>query len=226
MVTRNLKRKFSLKSVNKVVLYLTYADILVLGSWSLVTPFIAVFMTDQLVDGSIAVAGFATTISLLTRSLAQLPIARYLDVKKGEKDDFYTINIGLFLIAISALMFVFAETSLHVYVIHFVNGLGVAFYMAAFMSIFTRHLDKNEEAVEWAFDDTAVGLSSALCAGLAGLLITYYSYTVLFAITFVVSILSMIFTILIKKDLSYSSNPKTKEPQKTKPVKTKRKSIS
>ena len=75
--------------VNKIIEYLTISDIVLLSGWGMVTPIIAVFFAENIVGGRVALAGLASTVYFLTKSILQLPFARYIDKKKGEWDDYH-----------------------------------------------------------------------------------------------------------------------------------------
>lgn len=177
--------------VNQVIQYLTYSDILMLSGWGLVSPIIAVFFTEQIVGGSVAVAGLATTIFYLTKSIIQIPVARFVDLKKGEWDDFWTMIIGSVMISISAFLFIFAKTPIHIYLIQAFYGVGTALSYPSWLAIFTRHIDSREEGLEWSLYYTATDLGAALTAGLGGLMAAAFGYRELF---FIVGIASLIGT--------------------------------
>ena len=153
-----------------------------LSGWGLVSPIIAVFFTEQIEGGSVAIAGLAATIYFLTKSLVQIPVARFIDLKKGEWDDFWTMVAGTLLISVSAFLFVFARTPIHVYLIQVVYGVGGGLAYPAWLALFTRHIDKKEEGLEWSLYYTATDLGAALTAGLGGLLAATFGYRSLFVI--------------------------------------------
>ena len=95
--------------VNRVIEFLTFSDILMLSGWGLITPIIAVFFTDNIKGGSIALAGLASTVYFLVKSIFQIPVARYIDLRKGEKDDYYTMIFGSVLISLSAFLYIFVS---------------------------------------------------------------------------------------------------------------------
>jgi MFS family permease len=180
--------------INKVIRFLTYSDILILSGWGLINPILAVFFSDQIVGGSLAVAGLASTIYFIVKSFVQIPIARLIDAKRGEWDDFWIMTIGSLLISVSGFLFIFATTPIHVYLIQIVNGLGGALSYPGWLAIFTRHIDKRSEGFEWSLYYTATDLGAALSAGLGGYLATNLGYRPMFAI---VGTLSLFGTLLL-----------------------------
>ena len=74
-----MKIKFS---INKIVFFLIKADFFFFSALGLVAPVFAVFLTDRLKDGSLEVAGFATAIYWIAKSIFEIPIAKFLDKRK------------------------------------------------------------------------------------------------------------------------------------------------
>jgi len=52
----------------------------------------------------VLLAGLASTVYLITKSIFQIPVARVIDKKKGERDDFWFMIVGSLLITLSAFM--------------------------------------------------------------------------------------------------------------------------
>jgi MFS family permease len=188
-----LKRFASRIKINRVIQFLTYSDILMLSGWGLVNPILAVFFTDKIIGGSVAIAGIASTIFFLTKSILQIPLARAIDAKKGEWDDFWIMVIGSLLISVSAFSFMFARYPWHIYVIQVVNGLGCALSYPGWLAIFTRHIDRNHESLEWSLYYTAIDLGSALTAALGGFIASAFGYQNLFALVGISSLLGTAF---------------------------------
>lgn len=194
------KMLFNLK-INETVKYLTFSDTIIWSGWGLISPILSVFFSDQIVDGSVAVAGIATTLYFLSNSLLQIPVASYIDRKKGEKDDFYVLLLGTLMFSLSAFAFILATHSWHVYLIQIMSGMGAALAAPAWYAIFTRHLDKNREGVEWSIYNTLIALGSSLTAAIGGLMAEKWGYKVVFLTVGFVSIFGTIYILKIAKDL-------------------------
>ena len=74
--------------INQVIRLLTYSDILLLSGWGLINPILAVFFADKIEGGDVTVAGLAIMVFFLTKSLLQIPLARKIDLQRGEFDDY------------------------------------------------------------------------------------------------------------------------------------------
>lgn len=189
-------------SINKVIRFLTFSDILMLSGWGLVNPIFAVFVTDQIQGGNVEMAGLAITIFLLTKSLAQVPIAWMIDRKKGEIDDFWVMIIGSLVISLSAFLFIFAKTVSHILLIQVINGLGAALSYPSWLAIFTRHVDYRKEGFEWSIYFTLTDLGGALAAGLGGVIANYLGFQPLFLLVSLLSLLGTAFLFVFYRDIS------------------------
>lgn len=188
-------------SINKVIRFLTFSDILMLSGWGLVNPIFAVFVTDQIQGGNVEMAGLAITIFLLTKSLAQVPIAWVIDREKGEIDDFWVMIVGSLIISLSALFFIFAKTVFHIFLIQVINGFGTALSYPSWLAIFTRHVDYRKEGFEWSIYFTLTDLGGALAAGLGGAIANYLGFQPLFLLVSLLSLLGTAFLGVTYRDL-------------------------
>ena len=198
---RYLKRFVHGIKINKVVEFLTFSDILMLSGWGLVNPIIAVFFTEQIEGGTVALAGLAASTYFLIKSIVQIPVARYIDLKKGEKDDYWTMILGSLLISLTAFLYIFIKYPWQVIIVQIIAGFGGAFSYPGWQAIFTRHIDKGEEGFEWSFYYTATDLGAALTGGLGGLLAAIYGYNILFLIVGITSLGGTFFLAGVAKNL-------------------------
>src|SRR4030043_453074 len=131
-------------SINKVIRFLTISDILMLSGWGLISPIFAVFVTNQIQGGNVEMAGLAITVFLLTKCLIQIPLAWFIDRKKGEVDDFWVMIIGSLIISLTASLYIFARTVSHIFLIQVISGFGTALSLlgTAFLFVFYGDLRK------------------------------------------------------------------------------------
>ncbi|MFH1561625.1 MAG: MFS transporter [Patescibacteria group bacterium] len=188
-------------NINRVIQFMTYSDVAMMGGWGLINPILAVFFTDQIIGGSIVVAGLATAVYFVTKSILQIPIARYVDLKRGEQDDFWIMIAGSLLITLSAFLFIGAKYPWHIYLIQFLSGVGGALSYPTWLAIFTRHIDRCEEGLEWSLYYTAVDLGSALAAGLGGVLVSQFGYQTVFLLVGLTSFLGTLFLAGIARNI-------------------------
>lgn len=187
--------------INHVIRTLVISDFFVNSGFSIFGPVFAVFVTKQIGGGSLEVIGFATAIFQIFKSALQIPIARYLDKNHGEYDDFYSMIFGTCLIVLVPFAYLFASTANHIYIIQAVYGIGAAFTIPPWYAIFSRHLDKMRENVEWSMDSIAIGVGAAGAAAIGGILAQNFGFQLVFVIGGILAIFGGIQQLRIYKDL-------------------------
>src|SRR3989344_7835297 len=98
-----------LKKISTILLILTGVDVLILSAFGLLSPLFAIFVTKQIVGGTATVVGFATAVYFIAKSLAQIPIGRFIDKHSGEKDDFLGLIIGHLSLAVVPFLYLLAR---------------------------------------------------------------------------------------------------------------------
>ena len=185
------KSKKSLKKKlvdNKIIRTLILSDVFILSGFGLISPILAVFFTDQIQGGSVGVAGFASTIFLLVKSALILPIARFLDCTKGEKDDFYVMICGSVLTSIVPFSYLVIKTPLAVYAVQMLYGLGEALSYPSWLAIFTRHIGRRKTSFTWGLYYMLTNAFGAMTAGIGGVLANYLGFKPLFVLVGVMSL--------------------------------------
>ncbi|NQV90948.1 MFS transporter [Candidatus Woesearchaeota archaeon] len=177
--------------MNRVIKFLMISDILVLTSFGLITPILAIFFKDDLVGGTILMAGLASTIFLLTKSFVQLPFSKYVDAHN------YTTRVrwlifGSFLISIVPFIYIFAK---HIYVIFLaqvIYGIGSGLAYPTWLGLWSTHLDKKKESFEWSLYSTFTGLGTAATAAIGAALSQYVGFTFTFILVGVISLMGCV----------------------------------
>ena len=185
--SKNLSHYF-LKDINPVIRFLIISDTVIIGAAGLLGPIFALFIEDFIQGGNAAVAGLAAGIYLFTKSIMQIPIAHFIDKIRGEKDDFWLMFISTIMIALIPLLYLVINTPLQLYLVQFILGLFTAFTFPTYMAIFTRHIDKEKEGIEWGVYFTLTDLSSAGLATVGGYLATTQGFPSLIIAVVVVSL--------------------------------------
>jgi len=194
-------KHYFLKDINWIIRLLITSDVVLTGAAGLLGPIFAIFVSDFIVGGNAAVAGLAASIYLLTKSLMQIPIATIIDRIKGEKDDFYVMFVFTVAIAFIPLLYLFISTPLQLYAVQFVLGLFTAATFPSYMAIFTRHIDRKHEGLEWGVYFTLTDFSSAALAAIGGFLAETAGFTVLIILVTMLSFLGSLFLWPIRKHI-------------------------
>lgn len=157
--------------LNQVILVIILAEFVFTVAAGLITPFLSIFILEDIRGATVAVVGFATALYWVAKSLLQFPIARHLDRNHGEIDDYYSMLIGVALVVIAVYAYYFAREIWHVYALQLLIAVGDAFIVPPFYAIFTRHIDRDSVGFEWALrSGFSIGAASALGGAISGIL--------------------------------------------------------
>ncbi|MDD5043208.1 MAG: MFS transporter [Patescibacteria group bacterium] len=178
----------ALPKINKIIKILIFSDVLILGSFGFLNPIFAIFINDNIIGGSLEVAGIAAAIYLLVKASLQIPIGRYVDKDRKDKNDFWFLVVGSLLIAIVPILYSFSTFPWHIYLLQVVYGIGAAMSFTTWFALFTRHIDKFHEAYEWAVYDTATGITAGICAAIGGLLAERLGFNFIFYLTSIITL--------------------------------------
>ncbi len=190
-----------LKSINKVIKVLILSDVVLLTGLGFVSPIFAIFITDNIQGGDVRIAGFAAAVYWIILSMVLIPFGRYLDRKKGEKDDLWFIVIGNSLAAFAAFGYIFSYLPWHIYFLQALYGIGMGMNIPGYTAIFTRHIDKGKEAFSWSVRAALVGIGTGIAGSLGGMIAYRFGFEVLFIGIGTLLILSAFLPFLIKKEL-------------------------
>ena len=171
-------------TVNRAVQILLFYLFSVVVAESLFTPIFSVFILENIAGAALRTAGFALAIYAVAKSIVQVPLARFLDKHNGERDDFYALLIGAFIGIIYPFLLATVSKVWHLYLLEILGGVGTAFLMAAYYSLFARHVDKGAEGFEWSlFSVGGLTMSSAIGAAIGGVFAEAFGFKNLFLIS-------------------------------------------
>ncbi len=187
--------------VNRVVRTLILSDFLINSGFSVFAPIFAVFVTRQIVDGSLQAIGFAAGLTQFFKVILQIPIAKYLDRNHGEYDDFISLLMGTILTTMVPFLYFFATNMIHIYFIQALYGISLALAVPPWAAIFTRHIDKSQENIEWSLESISIGISGATAAALGGWYAQHFGFHYLFLIGGVVAMGGAIVQLFVFSDL-------------------------
>ncbi|MDO8530020.1 MAG: MFS transporter [bacterium] len=200
------------KLLNKIIKTLIISDFFLNSGWGLMGPIFAIFIVKNVATGSISeaakIAGFAALSFWITKSLLQIPIGRYLDKNHGEKDDFWFMVAGTFLLALVPIGFLFSNQAWHIYALQMLHALAASLNFPSWSAIFTRHIDKGKEAFEWGTHSTVSGMGMGLAGGIGGIAVAYFGFSIVFIFVSALSLLCGFLLLIIKNDIS-PENEKT-----------------
>jgi len=174
--------------MNKIIKLLMLSDVLILTSFGLINPILAIFFKEDLVGGTIFTAGLASTIFLLTKCAIQMPFSRYVD----HHNYHHRVNlliIGTFLIALVPFIYIFSKTIHGMFIAQIIFGIGSGLSYPAWLGLWSTHLDKHKESFEWSLYSTFTGLGTAGTAAGGAFLASKFGFNTAFLIVGCVSVL-------------------------------------
>jgi MFS family permease len=177
--------------MDKVVRFLITSDFALNFGWGLIGPIFAVYITNQIAQGDIRVVGFTASIFWIAKSIFQPFIARYLDRNHGEIDDFYFLVGGLCIAGLVPLGYLFVSLPWHLFVLEFIRGIAMACAVPTWAGIFTRHIDKGQEAFDWSIQSTSFGFAAGIAGAFGGLAVNAFGFQAVFVFVTAFSMLSV-----------------------------------
>ncbi|MBU1029260.1 MFS transporter [Patescibacteria group bacterium] len=200
--------------VNHIIQTLIYADLLFFLAVGLVTPIVAVFYVNHINGGNVAMVGLVTALFWLVKSVVQIPVSLYADNHKGERDDYLLMVIGYVIIAVVPMIYaLWVGEMWQVFLVETLHGIGYGLAIPTYLSIFTRHIDRQRENFEWMLHSNAVGLSYAAAAAIGGVLANQFGFRLMFMATSAFMFLAPIALLFIRNDIRRSDSLINPDPE-------------
>lgn len=177
-----------------------------LSALGLIAPIFAIFITDKIKGGSIEVVGFAAAIYWISRSIFEIPIAKFLDRTMGEKDDLYFLVVGYTIVAFVHFGYVFSSLPWHIYLLQGVYALGAAISWPAWSALFTRHIDKGREGFEWSVEHVSFSLGIGITGAIGGVMVAMMGFNIVFVLAGIFALLGGLLPLIIYKDIKKGDN--------------------
>lgn len=199
--------------INKVIRVLILSDIALLSGIGFYSPIFAIFLTDRIQGGNVAVAGYAAAIYWIVQSLVIIPFGKYLDKNHGEKDDLWFIVIGNSLTALAVFGYLFASLSWHIYLLEAIFSIGMSMNIPAFTALFTRHIDKDKVAFDWSVRAALIGMGSGVAGAVGGVVANNFGFNTLFVGVIAFILFSAFLPFLISKQMSPRNGQAIRVPE-------------
>lgn len=204
-------------NLNRAIKVLIASDFLLQSGWGLVGPIFAIFLTKQIRGGSLEMVGFVAATYWLSKSIIQPFIARLLDLKRGEKDDFKILISGLYIANLIPLGYLFSTHISHIFILEFIRGIAMACVVPTWSAIFTRHINKGWEAFSWSIESTAIGLAAGFAAAFGGIIATALGFKTVFVLVSLFGLASASTLLLIRHQLFVRDHFVPRVPPSEKP---------
>jgi MFS family permease len=196
---RNIVRAIMNYKINIVIKVLILSDLLVFTASNLFAPVFAIYIVDQIQGAGIAEAGIAAAVFMIFKSLFEIPVGIKIDKTKSEKDDLYSALLGTLLTALVYVMYAHIDQVWQLYGLQALLGVGAAIAYPGWYKIFTRHIDKDKEGVEWSLYDVVTGFGMALSAALGGLIAEKFGFANLYYLVALITLAGSLSLFIIRK---------------------------
>jgi MFS family permease len=170
------------KNVNRIIKRLLVAEFIYQFMLGLFLPIFAIFIVTDIQGGTLTAVGLSYSVFWLARIATAIPFSRFMDETKGERDEYWFLLIGTFIMSTVVIFFVFVTKIWQVYVIEIIIGISGSMVGPSWKVLFTDHIDKGETGYEWSLDDLVIGLGVAGSAYLGAWLAQTYGFDMLFLI--------------------------------------------
>ena len=191
--------------INKVIKTMITSDFFLNLGWGFLSPVFAIFILEKISNTgpvhAAEIAGLSALFYWIPKSLFEIPVAIYLDKNKGEKDDFWAMIVGFFILAAVPIGYLFSTVPWHIYLFQVIYALGMSMALPSWMAIFTRHIDKGKEAFEWGMESSAIGMGAGIAGGLSGILVALLGFNALFIFVSAFTLLSIVIMLFIRKHI-------------------------
>lgn len=176
--------------VNRVIRHLVISDFFINFAFGLLAPIFAVFILKNIEGGSLRVIGLATACYWIVRTLTTVPLSRFMDRTDGERDEFYFVVAGTFIMSSMPLFYIFVSLPWHIYLIQAILGLVNSMAVPGWRILFTDHLDKGKTGFEWSLEDIAIGIAVGSSAYLGSILADKFGFRAVFIMLAVMGYIS------------------------------------
>jgi len=186
--------------INRTIKLLLISDIFVITGFGFIAPIMAIYISDNIIGGTILGAGIATAIFMVTKATIQLPFSKYVDTH-DDNHDIRSLIIGTILIATVPFVYIFSKTITDVYLAQLLYGIGAGFASPSWLGLWSTHLDKKMESFEWSLYSSSVSIGTAISAVIGAALAEYLGFKSTFIFVGVMSMIgcAILFNLLMKE---------------------------
>lgn len=201
MYHKSIVRGILSYKVNVVIKILILSDFLVFSAVNLFSPVFAIFVERKVQGAGLKDVGIATTLYFIFKAVAEMPIGAWLDKIKSETRDLCAALGGTLVMALVYFSYTFVDQKWELFVAQAVLGLAAAFAFPGWYILFTRHVDKEKEGVEWSMYDVSMGIGIGGAATLGAFIADYYGFDALFVVVGCITVVGSLLLLTIRRKL-------------------------
>ncbi len=161
---------------SNVLSILTFNDASLWGADTFMAVIFALFITNNINEGTAIIVGFSFAIYRLARAFSSIPIGRLLDEHKGHIDEYFAVIGSGVLIGLSYFGLFFATEIWHVYLGMAFIGIGHSLDILSWKILFYGNMPKNSGGEIIGVYETFMQIVYALSTVIAGFIGEYYGF--------------------------------------------------
>lgn len=177
--------------LNPVVKAFIISETFVWSSWNSVTPIFSIFAATQIPQGNTEIAASVFSVHLIVRIIFELLSGKYL-LQATETKKFLVTVSGIIFMTIAYLGFAKTQTVPPLYLFAAIAGFAFGIATPAKNSLFSTHLDKNKESLEWGIYDASAFMGMALAVSVGGFIANRYGFPLLFTMAAILNLFGII----------------------------------
>lgn len=155
---------------------LLLADSLYTLSAGMLGPIYAIFVLEK-VKGDILTTSISWAIFTFVSGLSIVLLSRLAE--KTKETELWVIA-GYFLASLGYIGYIFISNVAGLFIVQILLGLGAAINKPAYDAVYSRHLEKEKFVTQWGLWEAKESMVGALAAVAGGLLVTFFSFNLLF----------------------------------------------
>jgi len=197
------KKSLDFLKTYKLIKNLIFTNFIFWAGWSLINPIFSVFVVQKIEGGNVAIAGLASAIFSITFSIFRFLVASFLDSKKGQEDEFWSLFYGLLFLSFCSFLYLFVRYPLHLFFLQFFQGIAMAMYYGGYYGIYLRSLPKEKEGTAYSLDISLVNLIGGLAILFGGTIAFVFGFKIVFILVGIFTFFSTVFSLRILKEISF-----------------------
>ncbi len=172
--------------MNRALRTFLSAESFIFFAGGLLGPLYAVFVQD--IGGDVLTVGASWSVFMFLSGVGLLLSGRFIDRLRSEKP---VIIASHALQAFGYLGYLFVTTPAHLFAVQMVLGISAAIGFPSRESWFTRFIDKDRIAFQWASWEASYSIAAAAASLIGAVVVSLYGFPVLFLSMFLVSIIGV-----------------------------------
>lgn len=138
------------KEINKVLIFLTFSDVFSWGTYTVISALTGLYLANKLGENTIEYVGIGTAIYFFVRSIVQIPIGRFTDKHKKDKDEIFLLALGIVLMGIPFIFYPQITSHYYYFLLQAIFGLGAALNITTWRKLFALNIDGGKEGRQYA----------------------------------------------------------------------------